>query len=183
MTPSDPLLDVLDDARRSQAVRARQRERSLRGQVEEDATLVGTLLDLAERSTLVTVGTTTGRRHAGALNAVGIDWCAVRGDERASTTFLRLSSISTVRPGGTGRTWPVASGDRTAPVDLLLADLLARWAAERSEVLLVVTTGELLTGELRGAGLDIVTLKLEGAGDHAYVALSSISEVSGRRSG
>lgn len=173
----DPLLELLDRARAEQAGRGRSRERSLRQQAEEDATLAGTLLDLAERRSAVTVRTATGRTHHGAALAVGHDFVVVRG-ENGVDTFVALAAIATVRPYRA----PPASGDRV-PSDTRLVDVLGAAAPDRPRVALVAGT-EVVAGELRAVGADVVTVQLDGPERPlAYVSSASISEAVLFRSG
>lgn len=160
MEPFDPLVDLLDEARAGDTGTARARERWLQRQAEEGATLAGTLLDLAERGSAVAVRTTAGRVTYGAVVAVGTDFVVVRGEDRRDSC-VRLAAVATVRPQ-VGERHVSATGDRPAPLDLFLVEVLAGLAPGRPRVVLVTTGGELLAGELRAVGADLVTLRLDG---------------------
>jgi hypothetical protein len=167
----DPLLELLDEARADDAGRGRGRERALRRQAEEDASLAGSLLDLAERGGPLTVLTTTGRRHSGSLLALGGDFAVVR-TAAGLDVFVVLAAVASVRPGPSA----AAAGDRPTPSRTLLLDVLATAAPDRPRVSLVVA-GESLSGELRAVGTDVVTLLLDGPERAtAYVAASAVSE-------
>jgi hypothetical protein len=168
----DPLLELLDEARAQEAGRGRGRERELRRQAEEDASLAGTLLDLAERGGPLTVRTTDGRHHTGTLAALGGDFAVIR-TETGADVFVALRAVARVRPGAAA---PAATGDRPVPSTTVLLDVLATAAAERPRVSLVVA-GEAVAGELRAVGFDVVTVLLDGP-DRAptYVAAVAITE-------
>jgi hypothetical protein len=164
------------DQRTEDAARARARERSLRLQAEEEATLAGMLIDAAERGEPVVVMVQGGRTHRGQVVAVGADYVAVRsGGGRLA--FVTLAAVGAVRAGG-----PTASGARP-PGTTELVDVLGRLVEDRPRVQ-VVTAGEVLNGDLVAVGRDVATLRLDNADPPlAYVALASVSEVSLPESG
>jgi hypothetical protein len=170
----DDLLRLLDDARSEERGTARERERFLRQVAEEGASLGGTLLDLAERGSVVTVRTASGRSHHGVVRLVGVDFLvlgAAPGD-----VWLRFVAVTTVRPHP-GERHAAATGDRPA-LDLRLVDALARIAPERPRLGVVTADGELVAGELRAMGADVVTLRLDGdPRSVCYVSADSIREV------
>jgi hypothetical protein len=171
----DPLLELLDEARAGDASAARVRERWLRRQAEDGATLAGTLLDLAERGAPVSVRTTTGRTSHGAIAAVGTDFVVLQSEE-GRDTCLRLQAVAAVRPA-VGERHAVATGDRLAPLDLLLVEVLAGLAPDRPR-LVVLAGGDLVAGELRAVGVDVVTLRLDGDRPSlCYIAAGAMDEV------
>ena len=175
MVGSDPLTLLLDEARADDMGAARTRERSLRRQAEEGATFRGTLLDLAERQAHVTIRTSSGRVSHGALVAVGIDFVALRAEDRGAVC-VRLGALASVRlQAGFGQGG--AAGDRSSPLDLVLVDVLARLVEERARVAL--TTGaDVVSGELRAVGGDVVTLRLDGdLRETCYLAAAAVDEV------
>lgn len=175
MVATDPLTALLDEARADDVGAARARERSLRRQAEEGATLRGTLLDLAERRAQVTVRTTAGRAGHGAVIAVGSDFVALQAEDRG-VVCLRLCALASVRvqPGFREEG---AAGDRSPPLDLLLVDVLGRLLQDRARVALV-TGADVVSGELRAVGVDVVTLRLVGdRPGTCYLAVAAIDEV------
>jgi hypothetical protein len=172
----DPLVKLLDEGRTSEVLAARARERLLRRVAEEGAELAGTLVDLAEHDSPVAMATVAGRRHHGMVIGVGGDYCVLRAENEAEI-HLRLDAITTVRPHP-GERHDVASGARRPVSDGLLLEVLGRVAGERRRVSLVTRTGEVVAGELRAVGTDVVSLRLDGAGgDICYVAAAVLSEV------
>ncbi|MDQ3385736.1 MAG: hypothetical protein M3503_06985 [Actinomycetota bacterium] len=175
MVVSDPLTSLLDEARANDAGAARIRERSLRRQAEEGASFRGTLLDLAERQAQVTVRTTAGRVGHGAVVAVGNDFVALRADDRG-VVCVRLGALASVRLQA-GFRQERAAGDRSSPLALLLVDVLAGLVQERARVALV-TGADVVSGELRAVGADVVTVRLDGdRPGTCYLSAAAIDEV------
>jgi hypothetical protein len=178
----DPLLELLDEARADGAGDARERQRSLRRQAEEDASLAGMLLDLAETGSTVTLRTVTGGVHHGPVVAVGADFCVLRSDHGADV-FVPMKAVATLRPHP-GERHPAPSGDRSPPSELHLLDLLGTMAPDRPRIAVGTLDGEQVPGQLRAVGRDVVTLALD-ADRRAlcYLSASSICEVAVFRSG
>ncbi len=174
MRDDDPLVRLLDEARASDVGATRDRERWLQRQAEEGATLAGSLLDLAERRSAVAVRTSSGRVSRGEVMAVGSDFVALGGPS-GPMTCVRLAAIASVRPSRAER-HVAATGRRPPPLDLLLVEVLAGLAPERPRAALMAG-GELVAGELRSVGADVVTLRLDGdPASVCYVAAAAISE-------
>jgi hypothetical protein len=87
---------LTDETRGDEAARARSREHWLRRQADEEASLGGVLVDLAERGDRVVLSTVTGRRHRGWLVAVGDDFCVVRAESGAEV-LVSHRGLATVR--------------------------------------------------------------------------------------
>lgn len=155
------LATLLADAVAAEAGRVRSKERMLRSAAEESATFGGVLLDLAERLEPLTVRTAGGRTHRGVVVAVGRDFLVVR-DDRQPPVFVAAGAVSWVRVTRAGRA--DAAGDRPPPHEASFASVIAGLAAERPRVQVGVD-GEatLLTGELRAAGQDVVTVRIDGS--------------------
>lgn len=164
------------EGRAEQAAAARARERWLRQQAEEEASLLGVLTDLVERGAAAAVSTASGRRHQGRLAALGRDFVALR-VPGGFDVLVRITSVASVRPGP--GPVPPTSGSPRRPVGLALVDVLARVASERPRAQLGLRGGDVVTGELRGIGADVVTVRLDGEPRGlAYVRLDSISDIS-----
>lgn len=175
MAETDPLTELLDEGRVTEVRSARLRERVLRRMAEEGAQLAGTLVDLAERESRVTMGTVAGRHHHGVVVRVGGDYCVLRSGSGAAI-HLCLNAITTVRPSP-GERHVVASGEPRSAMDLLLLEVLGRAAGDRRRVSLVTRTGEVVSGDLLAVGVDVLSLSLAGgAGDVCYIAASALSE-------
>lgn len=163
------------DARVIDAAERRTRERWLARAAEEDATLVGVLTDLAERQVPVVVASCTGRRHHGAVSAIGADFVALR-TAAGEQVLLATGAVRSVRTAPqVGAAW----GDRATSARVDLAGALAGLAAERERVLVVTAEGaEAVAGELRGVGHDVLVLRTErDRGAVVYVPLGAVAEV------
>lgn len=161
------------DQRVDEAARQRSRERWLRQQAVEEATLVGVLTDLAERRTDVVASTRT-RQVTGRLLGVANDFFVV--EDRDGTGVLvateHLASVSAAARAD-------ASGDRPAPLSMRLIDALGLLAADRGPIRLGLTSGEAVAGDLVAVGRDVVTLRGHRPGRghgpaRLYVALGAI---------
>jgi hypothetical protein len=163
------------EAAADEAVAARARERWLRRAAEEGATFAGVLLDLAERGSPVLVAGRAGRRHRGAVAAVGADFVGLRLAD-GGQVLLAVAGVASVR--AEPRAAP-AAGDRPVEVDIGLAEALAAVAEDRPRVLVVtLADADGLAGELRSVGRDVLVLRLDGpARATAYVPLAAVVEV------
>ena len=162
--------------------------------------MVGVLLDLAEGPEELTIRMASGRLLRGWVHLVALDAVALR--TAAGLSLLRLDAIAWVRrvpdsrpdTPAAGPTHPrratvgstrshsattEPAGDRPAARPVSFVALVAGLAADRPRVSLAVT-GEntLLTGELRSVGLDVVTVRLDGAPPvTGYFFASQVSEL------
>lgn len=158
---ADPLGQALArwaaDAVVDEAARRRARDRWLRIQAEEEATLAGTLLDLAEhaRPVVLDIGE---HRLRGVLAGVGADFVALRSD-RGQHVLVRISAVDVVRaePGGHD-----VRGDRAITVEVGLDSVMGPLAADRPDVAVRTRTGTLVRGRLTRAGVDVVRLRVDG---------------------
>lgn len=176
LTPGDPLAGLgrwIGAGQVDAAARARARQHWLRRQAEEQATLGGVLVDLAERGQPLMLSTRARRRVAGPVRAVGADFCIVR-EQASGDVVVPMAAIATVRPAP-GED-PV-TGDRHLAIELVLAEALVELAADRPAVL-IATGHDDLKGELRSAGRDVVAVVLEGPRrDVVYVSVDAIDHL------
>ena len=166
------------DARAREAADARVRERWLRAQAEEEATLAGVLLALAERRAAVMLSTVPGRRHRGVVSGVGVDFAVLRG-EGGTSTLVALGAIADVRVVDGGRGAHTTGAE--AALGVRLADVLAQAAGQRPRVA-VQAGATAIVGDLRAVGSDVLTVRSDAAGV-VYVGLASVSEISFLASG
>lgn len=164
------------DVRHAEAAASRSRQRWLAHQARETATFRGTLVDLAEAGSPVSVATPS-RRLAGRLVGVGPDLCVL--EEAARITVVDLGCVVAVTPQGAA---PVAAaGDRATAVKLTFAEALASLADELAPVRLGLRGGETLSGDLVAAGQDVVTLRLAANPPRmTYVPGAAVEAVSPR---
>lgn len=165
------LTRYLADQQVEAAASARARERWLRQAADEDATLAGILVDLAERADVVVIRTVAGRTHRGRVRAVGEDFTALA--TGAGDVLVRHDAVVSVRPDGA----PVHGADRARALAMGLAEALAVVAGERPRVLVVGPDGTATAGELRTVGRDVVVLhQAEGQGA-VYLPVAAAAEV------
>ena len=172
------------EARADEAGRARSRARWLRHQAEEEATFAGVLVDLAERETTVLLRTTAGRRHRGAIAAIGADFVLLEPDGAATRRWVvvPLTAVTAVRPTHEHRSPGPAQGARTPALDLLFTEALDAMAAAdgpRPTVTIVLATDpDPVTGELEAIGADVLTVRVDRSpASRTFVRLSTVTEV------
>ena len=173
------------DARAREAADARVRERWLRSQSEEEASLAGVLLALAERRQTVVVTTVGGRRHRGVVTGVGVDFAALEAPA-GTTTLVALTGLADVRAVEDGmRPRATAAGagddDRRGAFGVRLGDVLAQAAGQRPRISLHAGAAPVV-GDLRAMGSDVLTVRTDG-GAVVYVGLASVSDISFLASG
>lgn len=174
------------DARAREAADARVRERWLRAQAEEEASLAGVLLALAERGETVVLTTVAGRRHRGVVTGVGVDFAALEA-AGGLTTLLVLGGLGDARVVEAGTraraaAAPATTERRPGALGVRLADVLAQAAGQRPRVAVQAGAASVV-GDLRSVGTDVVTVRTDGEAGVVYVALASVSEVSFLASG
>jgi hypothetical protein len=181
------------DARAGEAAGARVRERWLRAQAEEGASLAGLLLALAERREVVLLITTAALAHRGAVTGVGEDFVALE-VPAGTTTLVALAAVASVRAvegarrfstpaTGHGRADDGAGGGGGGPsLGVHLGDVLAQAAGQRPRISVQAGTTSVV-GDLRAVGADVLTLRADGAAGLVYVSLPSLSAVSFLASG
>ena len=178
----DEFLRSLDslvaDAVAESAARERSQERVLRDVAAAEATFLGVALDLAEGGVGVVVRCSSGRAHRGRVLAVGRDFLVLR-DGVKPPVFLAAWAVSSLRPQpGWSADSVEAAGARTAPLAVSLAALLGGLAGNRPRVQVVAAGEEPVAGELRSAGADVLTVRLDG--DRrlvTHVRLGAVSEL------
>lgn len=161
------------DAAAKEAASSRVRSRRLLQQASEDATFVGTLVDLAEREGDLAIVTSDDSSVVGRIAVVGGDFVVVVG-RNGRTSFVPTAAIAAVRAQpGTRET--VVAGDRAAPLSAKLAAVVSELAAERVRVH-VTTARHSVVGEMRAAGDDVLVVMADGSPPvPAYVPLAAVT--------
>ena len=167
--------DLLDDARSASAASSRTSRRWLRQQALEEARLTGVLLGAAEHGDTLTIRTTSGRTHTGAVQVVGGDFCALRAGT-GDVVYIRTDAITVVQPDRGIAAVPASDG-RAGAVSRTLVEELADRAGEQPDVS-IVSTGQrdAVPGRLLAVGVDVATLEVDQKRGLAYVALASVTE-------
>lgn len=169
------------DARAREMADARVRERWLRAQAEEESSLAGVLLALAERREAVVLTTVGGRRHRGVVAGVGRDFAALE-TPAGPTTLVTLAAVGDVRVVREGPPARPAPSGAAGEFGVGLADVLAQAAGQRPRVS-VQAGAAAVVGDLRSVGSDVLTVRADGDAGVVYMALASLSEVSFLASG
>ena len=163
------------DAAARETAESRKRSRRLLQQASEDATFVGTLVDLAEREADLAVVTSDGTTIVGRIAVVGLNFVAIAG-RNGRTSFVPTASIAAVR-AQPGTRELVVAGERAAPMPASLTAVLVELAAERVRVR-ITSAGHSVVGELRAAGNDVLVVMADGSPPvPAYVPLASLTEL------
>jgi hypothetical protein len=140
-----------------EAARQRTRQRWLRIQAEEESSVLGALVDLAERGRPVALDVGD-QRLRGAVVGIGADFLAVRSD-RGQDVLVRTDAVEVVRAEPGER---AVVGDRAALVEVTLGAVVGPLAAERPDVVVRTRSGQVVRGELRSAGTDVMRLRADG---------------------
>jgi hypothetical protein len=162
------------ETRADDAVDERRRAGWLGRQAEEEATLAGVLVDLAERGGAIVVTTTAGRNHRGRVRAVGRDFVVV-GTDPGRDVLVRFAGVAQVR----SHSRHAVLGDQPL---LLEADFdTTVRSLGRLRLRVLAGTGgraALVGGELRWVGRDVAAVRLEGPGTLTYLPLATLVELS-----
>jgi hypothetical protein len=174
----DDLTRLVGDVRATDAARARSRERSLRQQATEDATLEGLLADLADEGAEVSVRLRSGASASGHIVGLGSDFFVLEGDAVGPAVVVSRPAVSSVRrrPGDRG---PDTTGDQARAQAVSLTAYLAGLAPEHPRLAAIVS-GESrpVVGELRSAGRDVLTVVVDGDPPvTVYLAVVSLESV------
>jgi len=158
--------------RASRAARGRIHERTLREQAASGATWAGSLVDLAEAGSRISMSI-GGRRLTGTLEAVGADFCVlIRAGRRP--LLARLDRVSAVWPDPPARSRAPA-GSRFPSLRLSMAAAMALLAEDRAPVTLAVAGGHHISGDLVGVGEDVLTVReRDGSERSTLVALENV---------
>lgn len=167
--------DLLDEARADASRAERSRLHWLGQQARESATLLGSLVDLAESGVRVSLRLAGGHRVDGALTLVGVDVVALA--DGARLTVVASDAIAVVRPAPGDGADP-ATGDRGPVVDLTFVEVLARLGAEPTPVAVGLRDGDVVGGDLVATGADVLSVRVApGGAGLAYVSAASVSFV------
>lgn len=173
----EELQAFLDGVRANDAAHARVRQRWLRQQAAEEATLGDMLRAVVGQPRSVILRLANARVHRGWLRAVGDDHCCLQTPDR-QVVYVAQSAITTVR----FQKQPLADDRSQPPVrdSARLVDALS-WLVESRPHVVVGLRGhsEPLRGQLEAVGQDLVLIR---AGDATYVPLVAITDIAASRS-
>jgi hypothetical protein len=151
--PTDELTEMLDESTVDERSSNRSAQRWSRQVDEEEATWVGTLIDLAEQRKTVGLCTATGQNHRVIIDAVGPD-VVVTSRADAAQLYIRLEVIEALT--GAGRR--SATGTSTSE-GATFHELLFGICADRPTVSVTTRSGRVVHGTLIAVGSDVLTLR------------------------
>ena len=163
---------LTDDARRAEAIQQRRQRSNRAMSAALSGTFLGTLTELAETGSVVTVLTRTGATIRGQIAAVGPDIVVVHAAERART-LIRLAAIEGLREPGVGhnRTVESISGGPE------LAHILDGYVGEHTRMAFTLSTGNKFMGRIDRVGLDQLVITLDGGGEAMTIPLAVVDQV------
>ena len=156
--PTAPLAQWVAEGRVDDAARDRERRRWLDRQAEEDASLTGALLELAELGRPVLLHTLAGAALRGPIVTVGTDVVILR-PETGGETYVPVAAVATVRAADC----TIVRGDHPPSTEITLHDLLVELAADQPDVVIRIGAQE-LAGRLRSAGHDVIAIAVGTTG-------------------
>jgi hypothetical protein len=174
-TDPSPLVDLVDGAMHDEVVRRRALRRGIADRAAASATWVGTLRDLAERRSEVTVHLAGGRVHRGRLVAVAVDHL-VLADDGLMTVLIATSAVRSLRPQA-GGSHAAAQGDRQPGDDRRLPEALEELLVHGIDVVVgLQDVADPVRGTADALGEDILTLTTP-AGRAVLVPTRAISDI------
>jgi len=175
MEPSfdSELTSLTDDARRAEAIRARQQrsDRSLAAALS--GTFTGTLVELAETRAPVSIRTRSGATIRGVVDRLGPDVVIVLQNDGTHEVLIRSLAIEALVEQGSGHDRhhePITDGPE-------LADHLDKLSGTNERIAVTLSTGNRLMGSIQRVGIDQLVLRLDGDADTVTVPLFAIDQV------
>lgn len=166
------LTALTDEARRAEAVAARQRRSDRKLSAALSGTFSGTLTELAETGAAVTVHLRSGHAVRGSLEALGPDIVIVSTGDATHAVVSRLA-IEGIRESGAGHDRMVDSIESGPD----LAQILDTYGEGHKRIAVTLSTGNQVMGRVDRVGLDQLVLRLDGDGDSMTVPLFAIDQV------
>ncbi len=170
--PTDQEIARLLRAERHRAqVEERRRRNGLVRQADESVALLDVLGALAGHGAVVSVQTRAGTLRPATICDVGRDYVALRSAESV-VRLIPVGELAAARAIGTGP-GPTVLVPPEAQLDL--SERLRELALRRAAVRLVAGPA-VVTGRLRGVGVDVVVVEHDDGPD-TFVALAALAEV------
>ncbi|MFI5043790.1 MAG: hypothetical protein ACHQDC_03265 [Acidimicrobiales bacterium] len=165
-SPADDVDRFVAEARVDQSVTERRRERWMRRQFADDATIPGLLL--AAQGVHVVIGLVTGATVGGNVVWVGHD--ATELGTRTGPCWVPLDVIVTIE---TERALPGADPDGRHLHGSALADVITDLVADRAEVEVSLFGGDVVHGRVTAAG-PVLTLSVDAPARLIHIATDAI---------
>ncbi len=169
----DAGLEALNDAaRREEAARVRQQKEDRQLAAALSGTFAGTLVELAETGSVVTVQTRTGATIRGEITGLGPDVVMLRITDDSHAVLRRLSIEGLREPtvGHDRHVEEITEGPE-------LAEILDDYSNEGQRLAFTLSTGNRIMGHVDRVGLDQVIITLDGDSDTMTIPLFAIDQV------
>jgi hypothetical protein len=153
VSPADEFTEMLDESTVDERASNRSAKRWSSQVDEEEATWIGTLIDLAEQRKSIGLATTTGQNHRVVIDAVGPDVVVAQRPD-STQLLIRLEIIESL----TGAGKPTATGIGTGQ-GATFHELLFGLCADRPKVSVTTRSGRVVHGQLLAVGTDVLTLR------------------------
>lgn len=163
---------LADEARRDEAIRARRQRADRRLAAALSGTFTGTLMELSETGTTVTVLTRTGSTVRGHIVEVGPEVIVVHVGNR-SRVLVSRNAIEGLRESGAGHNRTVLD----VPEGPEMASILDGHAGHRDRASFTLSTGNRLMGIIDRVGVDQIVVSLDGDGESMTIPLTAIDQV------
>lgn len=160
----------LADATVDEAAAERARRAFSRHRDEQDSTIPGVLLTLAERGDTLVIEA-AGTRWRGTLRAMVSDAVVLAADQ-GGLTVIAFGAVDAVR--GEGR--PV-QGARVVEIPTTMLGALETAASERHPVTVRTATGSVVAGELDAVGRDHLRLRAPDSTGRVWVPIDAVAAV------
>jgi len=167
------LTAMTDDARRAEAIRARQQRADREVAAALSGTFAGTLVELAETGSPVNIRTRSGSAIRGVVEQLGPDVVVVAQSDGSHQVLVRRLAIETLIEQGSGHDRHHEPADEGPK----LAELLDELSSRRERIAVTLSTGNHVMGSILRVGVDQVVLRLDGDADTATVPLFAIDQV------
>jgi hypothetical protein len=174
------LSTLVTEGQAHEAVEDRRARRLNRLVERESSTLMGILVELAERRAGVLIELRSGLVVRGTITAVGADAVIVFSAVARQRSVLRTHAIATVRAIEAQE----VTGDRSPTWSTTFHDIVTDLSGHDDNVTVHVGGGDPVTGTLLWVGIDVLCLAATqpptdqlGLGTQAYVALDSVTAV------
>lgn len=167
------LTQLTDDARRQAAAQERLKRSDRSMAAALSGTFAGTLIELAETRSPVTIRTRAADSIYGTVIGLGPDLVVISTNDKASRVIVRQSAIEALLESGTGHdryAEPISSGPD-------LSGLLDDYAETSERIGLTMSTGNRFMGSVLRVGEDQIVLRLDGDADTLTVPLSAVDQV------
>jgi hypothetical protein len=168
----DPFAELTATAWADETTAERRAGRLHRLLEQEASTLVGILIEAAERRRPIVVDL-PGLSIRGTLTAVGADFAIVFSTAASKRWIIRTSAVTSLTCDDARMV-----GDRTDTLSSTFQDLAAELAGLEEQVDLLTTDGAMHSGVLEWCGVDLLAVGSFSGRQYTYIPIASLSAMS-----